>query len=726
MRTWGVAVCFLALLASSGGPAGSQDVVPGVRTELVHLDVVVTDSQGKLVTDLTRDDFELLEDGKPQRISNFLVTGRKAPAAASPAPEGAGPPEGGAVDEEVSGPGRGIVIVVDDIHISRASVEFVKQALRRFVTDFLQEDDKAALVTTSRSSGARALSTDRAVLRQAIDGLSLQERAVAPARGSDMTPQQAEMILSGDSTALQLAARRMVTQPGSVLDGATPQAALQSPPDAASALAGVSSNKEAAAADEARRQARGVLNDALRFSSASLTTIETVLRSLAAFPGRKICLLVSDGFLVGTGTTEERRHDLQSIVDAATRSGAVVYSLDSRGLATSGADASVAGGSDAPGGSQFMVARKGDLLLRTTLEVVANDTGGFLISGTNDLAGGMLKMLQDNDGYYVMAYEPTNTKHDGRFRKIELRVLRRANLTVRTRKGYLAPDDKKRPTTVAANAPGLDVASARATLALPIPAGGIPVHLAADFLQVPAQGSEAVVRAQVDLSGLKWQEAQGRRKAKVELVGGVFDKDGNPIGPPFGRVAELDVAPGEVKRAAEAGLQYQQQLALPPGHYEVRLFARETQLGQLGGATQSVDIPDVSQNKLTMSGVFLSSAAPGAAGTGKSEKMRDVQAVRRFKQGASLYFQLYVYNARTDPSGARDVVLQAQIWSAGKAVAASKPQPAAFQQKDGVTLPETNGMPLEGLAPGDYELRVVVVDRKAPETIFRRVDFAVE
>ncbi len=94
--------------------------------------------------------------------------------------------------------------------------------------------------------------------------------------------------------------------------------------------------------------------------------------------------------------------------------------------------------------------------------------------------------------------------------------------------------------------------------------------------------------------------------------------------------------------------------------------------------------------------------------------------------GSSVYFQLYVYNVLADEKGASDVVLQAQIRSGDKLLAASKPQPLSFQQKDGVPLPQTNGMSLEGLDPGRYDLRVVVVDRRANATAYRSVDFTVE
>jgi len=103
-----------------------------------------------------------------------------------------------------------------------------------------------------------------------------------------------------------------------------------------------------------------------------------------------------------------------------------------------------------------------------------------------------------------------------------------------------------------------------------------------------------------------------------------------------------------------------------------------------------------------------------------------VQTLRRFKRGENLYFQLYVYNAAAGGEGASDVVLQAQILSGSKPIAASQPQPVALEQKDGMPLPQSSMMSLEGLAPGRYELRIVVVDRKTKATVHRDVNFTVE
>ncbi len=255
------------------------------------------------------------------------------------------------------------------------------------------------------------------------------------------------------------------------------------------------------------------------------------------------------------------------------------------------------------------------------------------------------------------------------------------------------------------------------------------MRLVVDYLDLPPAGSQAIVRAHVNLAGLGWREANGRRQVDLELVGGVFDANGGPVGPPFGKRVQLDLTPADHERALKDGLQYQNRVVLGPGRFEVRLIAREPALQPLGGAVQQVEIPDLKEGKLTLSSVFLSTSAATAAPPGSSgevEALRDVQTLRRFKRGETLYFQLYVYNVPGGDEGASDVVLQAQILSGAKPIAASKPQPVTAERKDGVPLPQSSAMSLEGLAPGRYELRIVVVDSKAKATVHRDVDFTVE
>jgi VWFA-related protein len=729
MRIGVVSVILVAGVCAPGPVSTAQEAGPEATAEIVRLDAVVTDDQGQLVRDLQASDFQLLEDGKVQTLTQFL-------AVRGLGPQGKVAPQVGVMPTPTApaagGPGRYVVILVDDLHIARDNFEFAREALRRFVDEFLGPDDRVAIVTSAGPGGVWELTQDRAALGAAIQDLTFRQAAVAPARGSQMTPAQAEMILRGDPSALHLATRLMLDEPGSVLSGQTPQAAVEAA--GGYTPASIIDNREKAAAHEARRQARAILAEELHFSQITLILVDDVLRSLAELPGRKLCLLVSDGFLVGTGTSDEQTRHLRAVIDAATRSGAVVYALDAHGLTTTGGDSATAG-APAPPGLRERVERLSRQEFRETLSALANDTGGFLVRGTNELASGLGRMLEDNDAYYLMAYEPTNSKHDGRFRRIEVRVPGRADLKVRTRAGYFAPDDRKRASTREGGLTlpvALSDAEARAALGAALPASGIPVSLTVDYLDLPPGGPQAVVRARMEVADLPWREAEGRRRADLDIVGGVFDVSGALVGRPFTRHVALDLTPAEQERVQQSGLQFQQRVLAAPGRHDVRLVVLDASLAPLGGASEQIEIPDLAAQELTLSSVFLSSTtassttapegvAPDDAGT--PETLRDAQVLRRFKRSESLYFQVYVYNVVPDES---DVVLQAQIRSSGNLVAASKAQPMTFHEKDGVPLPQSNGMSLEGFDPGRYELRVVVVDRRTGATAFRDVDFTVE
>jgi VWFA-related protein len=167
----------LAVAALAAAAPAQQPTLPPARAELVQLDVVVTDAQGELVTDLAAEDFEVLEEGKAQRLSHFTKVGRgassKRPDPAAPV-EVTPPPEAPAAPP----PPRHVVVVVDDLHISPFGIERTKDALRRFVDDVTPAGDQVALVTTAAPPVIEQLTTDRAVLRAAIARLTARQASV--------------------------------------------------------------------------------------------------------------------------------------------------------------------------------------------------------------------------------------------------------------------------------------------------------------------------------------------------------------------------------------------------------------------------------------------------------------------------------------------------------------------------------------------------------------------
>ncbi len=385
-------------------------------------------------------------------------------------------------------------------------------------------------------------------------------------------------------------------------------------------------------------------------------------------------------------------------------------------------------GGAGPAGLRDRVARASEQQTLETLQGLADDTGGFLVRGDPMRSTPVsLRMLQDNESVYLLAYEPTNQKHDGRFRKLAVRLPRHRDYVVRTRRGYFAPDAKRRAQAAKRSARlPLSAEAAQAALGAPPPSGGLPVRVAADYVELTPGGPHAVVKAQVDPSGLVWQKVDGRQRAEFDLVGGVYDASGAP-GPLVRRPAlrarrdagRLRIAEGDGgslrgERALEAG-------AVRDPDARARLGARAARRrrpadrgsrrrGEEAHAQQRV--PVVGRDD----------------GRGhEAEAPRDAQVLRRFKTSDTLYFQLYVYNASRDGAGVSDVVLQAQIHAAGKPPFASKPRRRCLQEKDGAPLPEADGIPTGGARPpGDYELRIVVADRKASAVASRSVDFTVE
>src|SRR5262249_44772559 len=206
-------------------------------------------------------------------------------------------------------------------------------------------EDSIAVVTTSGAVPIQQLTRDRATVVQSIERLITREPSMANARSARLTPEEAALVLRGDRSAMQFAIQTVLTEPGTLIDPNSPQVAGGGPGsasrDAAMGGGGAAASPDAmekVAQREVERQAVQVLNEALQYSLATLNILEDIVRSLARTPGRKIVLVVSDGFLDGSGSRESRSLDLRRVLDGALRTGTVVYALDSRGLLT-GADA---------------------------------------------------------------------------------------------------------------------------------------------------------------------------------------------------------------------------------------------------------------------------------------------------------------------------------------------------------------------------------------------------
>jgi VWFA-related protein len=700
------------------GARGQDAPVPTfpAAAELVQIDVVVTAADGVPVRDLRREDFEILEDGRPQSISHFAVGTASSPAAA---PGTGGPTAAAATPApgqwaQPAAPGRTLVLVFDDLHLGASHLSAAKREATRFLLEEVGPLGQAALVTTSGVRGVlQPLTRDRGALVRAVDRVALHDRSSRMRFGSPyISEQQAEQIerfgelASAGNEAFELAVAQFMEEYWVGRDAAIPMV---------------------------RERVRSILDEGARHTRATLSALEATVRSLASVRGRKVVVLLSDGFFLGRGTSSESAYDLRRITDAATRSGVVVYSIDAGGLTLP----TPAGAVTEKGPTDFAVRARVEIgqdeNRREGMRAVAEETGGFAVLSSNDLGKGLKRIVEDNEVYYLLAYEPVSSRRAGRFRSIRVRLPARPGLVARTRKGYFEPQGAPRGREGRRPAPQQDAASTqervRTAFTSVAPLRGLPVQLAVDFIDLPDAGPTVVVNVDVDAAPLRASATRDPRRGSVEIAGLVSDEEGAPV-EPFGDRLPLDLQPAARAGVREGGVAFSRWLALKPGLYQVRVAALGDGPDEIGSASQWIEVPDLETRRLALSSLFLSRARgdPGEPGEGASAVAGNAARARRsFPAGSDVDVVLFAYNGQADAAGATDLAVRFQLRSEGRLVHEFLPRPMrSGDPHSSERVPGGARLSLAGLPPGGYELRAVVEDRRAGTAAERSADFAVE
>jgi VWFA-related protein len=706
----------------AGGPPPDETLVR-IETELVQIDVLVEDRQGRPVKGLQREDFLLLEDGKPQSLAHFAIGTAERPARwmarrdRRPARGQTGEPS--PLSDPAIVEGRRIIFTIDDLHLSPSTLLVAKKALRRFIFERLGPQDEAALITTSGALGlVQQLTQERTILGRAIDRLSVQERTVTS--GFDiprLSPYHAELIDSNDPDALEVAVQELM-------------ASLQVDRRQATGMA--------------QGRARQIVAENNAVTMATLSTIETTIRNLGALPGRKLMVLVSDGFLLG-GIRDSRHFDLRRVTDAATRAGVILYSLDARGLIAVPPEMDVtqpAGYAQILPGVRTRIAQTALEAQRDGLYALATDTGGKAFFHQNDLAISLAEMLAETESYYLLAFEPGESPRDGRYHKIEVRLPRHPEYRVRTRKGYLAPDEKRlqreaseRASLLAASrtsekeARRLREMQVRLGLSSLVPIRELPIGITANFLNNPEIGTAIDLTGHIDLAALDLKSDRDRHQGRLILETVIYAESGKVVSN-RSETLEINLRTSSLAQARQTGLAYRQLLQLSPGFYQVRTVLRQEGNFRIGSASTWIEIPDLSKRGITLSGIFITDSRTGVKIPDAKEgaaPVEDVAAIvyRRFARQGHLEFLVFAYNAGVGEKGLPDAAIQSQVYAGSQLVIASPLNPFAASE-GGKELPYLARLSLESFEPGTYELRLVAIDRTTKQTTRRSLHFTVE
>ena len=656
-----------------------------LTTELIEVRAVVTDKAGNPVSSLTKDDFELLENDKPQEVSFFAFTrvpGKGESVAATGQPL---PPSAVLANAATAKPARSVVLFADNSHITTGNLLFLKQSLRKFIDDKLGEQDLTALITSFGTLGlGEQFTRDRRLLRYAAERLS-----VGPGeRPSLFTPYLASLVNRDDREGLNEAIRLLREEDG--LTDTDPRIMIQM----------------------AKARASEVLSVASYRSRTTLLTLRSVIDRLAQMPGQRLLVLFSDGFTLLDNTGRFDSNELQNVTSRAARSGVVIYSIDSRGLA--GPPGMSAESRTQP---NFGIASASERELQDGLNALAADTGGKFFRNTNDLTSAAKQALDDNEVYYTLAYYPAEEGNANKFRKLTIRVKGHPEYRIRTQKGYL-PSALAKNKTEAAKTPEQRLVQ---RMIEPLPVTELGVVATADDVEIQADQSQVTLKVTVDGTAITVQpQANGLQKMEVKIATLVFDKTGKQT---FNllQTIEGNLRPDSYERLRTGGFHYYKRLALKPGFYQIRVGVFEPKTERTGTATALVQVPDLKSRKLTLSSLQLSvlEPVPGAAATTQpkdtgnlaptNDKVQDkvVQGIRFFQRKQPFVYALRLYQNASQASAPEELEMQTEIWHNDKVLNKSEwfPVTSRIIERDAKGLTLAGQLQLLNFQDGIYELR---------------------
>lgn len=687
---------------SQGAPREEDQDVVRITSNLVQVDAVVT-KDGKQVTDLKADDFEIFEDGKPQLITQFAYVSNVPAFAAIPSPMASRPADrnGPPVVPTKVRPNevrRTAVLVVDDLGISAESVPIVRQQLRKFVDEQLQPNDLVSIVTTGGSEvGAlQQFTTDKRLLNSAVERLrwnpcSRAGRSIFNPVGRISEP----AICSWDTMGRTLQVLRFVLQGMRDLPG---------------------------------RKSMVLFSESTPIEEQEMEVFGGPLDAKTDFQG--------------VGNTSQQNNDpgignqldaqtpaaamtaqLHKVAELAIRSSVVIYAVDTRGLQPTGATAADnfpnASLRDRQGQMTSLLNFRSDKLLkdREGGQLIARETGGFAVYNSNNF--GLQRVLDDQRGYYLIGYRPREETFNRRFHHIKVRA-KGSGLEVRTRKGFYGISEE------AANPPELTARdNMNKALLSPFGASDLNVRLTTIFVNDPTNGP--LLRSFLFLNGrdlVFTALPEDIHEARFDLSTIIYGDYGKIVNRQDGPV-RLRLRRERYDQVLRQGIVYKFDTPVKQfGTFQFRIALRDTASSRIGAAGQFIEVPNLGKGQLALAGIQVSAA--GSA----SDEVSKGPAVRRFPEGSPLTLAYAVYNAVADKNThLPQLTAQTCIYQDGKAIYSGKAMPLDVAgQPDLQRIAAAMQLDSGSLGPGEYVLQIIVNDLLAPEkqgTASQWIDFVI-
>lgn len=654
--------------------ADDKDDVVKITTNLVQVDAVVT-KDGKPIANLTAGDFEIYEDGRKQTITSFAYISNTTNSTSSTQPRKDAKNNVDVAPYVPVKPNearRIMAFVVDDLGLSAESMHQVRRQLRKFVAEQLQPNDVIAIIRTGGEMGAlQQFTSDKRLLTRAVDqlrwnmcsrvGISVMQ----PVGGIDFGTTPCALL----SISHTLKSLRFILDAMSYLPGRK-------------SLVFMSDSLPTESQDEFFRGGRFVNSGMSDPPSTGLQRLNdpAIFGQQSVLPGDSI----------------NYADVLQKLAEKAIRSSVVIYSVDTQGLQTTGLTAADSFGGNGPQLQELISFRSRLLWLRREGgELIAKQTGGFQIRNSNNY--GFSRIMEDQSGYYLIGYRPTDETFNRQFHHLKAKV-KRSGMEIRTRYGFFGVTEEE------ANRYRLTTRDmTNLALASPFAAQDIEIDLTSFFANDKTAGSIVRSFLYLDPKELAFTRVNDQQQASIEFQSVIFGNNGAVV-EQLKRGATIRLSDDEYAQVARNGLGFTVDLPVKqPGDYQVRVAIRDRVSSKIGSAGQFVAVPDLDKKKLAVSGIVLGTAV------GDLREAMANPGARRFQQNSDLHFAYMIYNA----SQFANPVTQTRLFRDGNNIYSGAEVPVqTANQPDLNRLFVTGGIQLSReLEPGSYYLQVVITDK---------------
>ena len=554
-------------------PRGEAEDVIKFETSLVQTDVMVFDKDGRFVSGLKPEQFQLKINNTSRDISFFEAF----KSGAAPASPQAGQPN------EISklradAERRSVLFFVDDLHLAPDSLVRTRKALLEFIDKGIGQNDQIAITSPSGQIGfLQQFTANKEALRTAVALLNYRANPKFDTEKPPMSEYIAMKIRDGDESVMTYYVIEKQKQDcfrggDGLICPVTPQAMRQ----------------------QIRNRAQQIVLESAPSVDDTLRLLEGLMRTAAQLPGRKLVFLISDGFFLNDkkfGAIDR----IKRVTDAAGRAGVVIYTLDARGIVGESID--ISRPMDHTG--LLVSAGIGELASsQDGLNALAKDTGGQAFRNTNmPMRQWVEKVMDETSNYYLLAWKPDNEEQKrGKFKDIDVSIVGRPDLKVRVRTSYFK--SAALPLLTTKRKRDKDPLKARdddmrLVVDAPVAQREIPTGVDLHFNQMPGIGTSVVATITIDDATLTYDLIDGKLAADVDIAGILYDEKGKPVNSIVGRLRifpkSSTTAGGEKPKRSI----YQFTTLVPGGLYQVRVGIRDLKSSRLGSATDWVTVPKI-------------------------------------------------------------------------------------------------------------------------------------